>query len=293
MYDHGFVAFSELKHSSLILDRRYQGGSAGHAGDDPLAQLLPVGNQGGFRYLGSVRDNTVRLVVLYTSGAEPDWPDSLDVHTGLFTYFGDNRRAGRELHDTPRQGNALLRKIFQSSREGAEQRAQVPPLLLFDKPGSARDVRFRGLLAPGSERLIDQEELVAVWRTTAGVRFQNYRAVFTVLDVPAIDRAWLEEVIAGTRLGSTCPDPWRSWVQSRTYTPLLAPPTVIVRSRAQQLPTGPDAALLAAVYEHFHDTPYEFESFAADLWRSSQPSVDKIDVTRRWRDGGRDAVGEY
>jgi Restriction endonuclease len=25
----------------------------------------------------------------------------------------------------------------------------------------------------------------------------------------------------------------------------------------------------------------------------SEPNVDKIDVTRPWRDGGRDAVGEY
>lgn len=25
----------------------------------------------------------------------------------------------------------------------------------------------------------------------------------------------------------------------------------------------------------------------------SQPSVDRIDVTRPWRDGGRDAVGDY
>ena len=32
---------------------------------------------------------------------------------------------------------------------------------------------------------------------------------------------------------------------------------------------------------------------AADLWRISEPNVDKIDVTRPWHDGGRDAVGEY
>ena len=74
-----------------MVDRTYLGGTAGHAGDDPLARLLPVGNQGGFRYAGSVKAGTVRLAVLYTSGAEPNWPDSLDVHTGLFTYCGDNR----------------------------------------------------------------------------------------------------------------------------------------------------------------------------------------------------------
>jgi Restriction endonuclease len=51
--------------------------------------------------------------------------------------------------------------------------------------------------------------------------------------------------------------------------------------------------LLERVYEHFRDRPYDFEHFAADLWRMSEPKVDKIDVTRPWRDGGRDAVGEY
>jgi Restriction endonuclease len=44
---------------------------------------------------------------------------------------------------------------------------------------------------------------------------------------------------------------------------------------------------------HFKDRPHDFEQFAADLWRVSEPNVDKIDVTRPWRDGGRDAVGEY
>ena len=54
-----------------------------------------------------------------------------------------------------------------------------------------------------------------------------------------------------------------------------------------------DAPLLHLVYEHFMDRPYDFEQFAADLWQTSQPNVDRIDVTRPWRDGGRDAVGDY
>lgn len=62
-------------------------GTAGNAGDDPLARLLPVGNQGGFRTHGSPAKDAVRLAVLYTSGAEPDWPDALDPYLRL-------RRAG-------------------------------------------------------------------------------------------------------------------------------------------------------------------------------------------------------
>jgi hypothetical protein len=107
------VDFGQLAGADLGVDRIYKGGSAGNAGDDPLSRLLPgVGNQGGFRMYGSPIRDMVKLVVLYTSGAEPDWPDALDPYTGTFTYFGDNRSPGRELHDTPRKGNLMLSQSF-------------------------------------------------------------------------------------------------------------------------------------------------------------------------------------
>jgi hypothetical protein len=94
------------------VDRVYRGGTAGNTSDDPLSRLLPVGNQGGFRTHGRPVQDTVKLVVLYTSGAEPDWPDALDPYTGTFTYFGDNRSPGRDLHNTPRKGNLLLAAAY-------------------------------------------------------------------------------------------------------------------------------------------------------------------------------------
>lgn len=154
-------------------------------------------------------------------------------------------------------------------------------------------MRFRGLLAPGSTASAARKILSPLRRTRVGERFQNYRARFTVLAVPFIPHAWIEQLISGDPMGASCPDPWRAWVESRTYTPLLAPPTVIVRSREQQQPTPADRPLLDLVIQHFKGQPQDFEQFAADLWRISEPKVDRIDVTRPWRDGGRDAVGEY
>ena len=232
-------------------------------------------------------------MVLYTSGAEPDWPDALDPYTGAFTYFGDNRSPGRSLHDTPRKGNLLLDAVFTRAHAGREGRERVPPFLLFDKPGTGRDVRFRGLLAPGSDRLSGEEDLVAVWRTTGGHRFQNYRARFTVLNVPSVSRAWISELASGQATGASCPEPWRTWVETGRYNPLLAPPTVIIRSREAQHPRAADKPLLSLVYEHFKERPHDFEQFAADLMRRGYAEVDRIDVTRPWRDGGRDAVGDY
>ena len=98
------VPFTDLATADLVLDRVYAGGTRGNAGDDALAKLLPVGNQGGFRFNGSVARRTVRLVVLYTSGGKVDWPDHIEPTTGDFTYYGDNRKPGRDLHDTPRGG---------------------------------------------------------------------------------------------------------------------------------------------------------------------------------------------
>src|SRR4029077_20252607 len=106
--------------------------------------------------------------------------------------------------------------------------------------------RFRGLLAPGSDRTSGEEDLVAVWRTTKGQRFQNYRARFTVLDAGSVTRSWIKELAAGEPLGARaagggppgpgCPPAWRSWVKTGRYLPLQAPPTVITRSRGDQEP---------------------------------------------------------
>jgi Restriction endonuclease AspBHI N-terminal/Restriction endonuclease len=289
------VDFDHLTGADLVLDRVYRGGTVGDTRDEPLSKLLRVGNQGGFRPAGSVMQDSVKLVVLHTTGSEPDWPDALNPYTGTFTYYGDNREPGRALEDTPNKGNLLLSRVFDRLHGDAAERAKVPPFLLFDKPGGGRDVRFRGLLAPGSDRLSGEEDLVAVWRTTSGQRFQNYQARFTVLDTPVVTRAWINQLMAGQPLDDQCPAAWRAWVRRGTYAHLLAPPTVIVRPKEEQLPVPADRPLLDLVYQHFRGRgrAYDFEQFAADLWRVSEPKVDKIDVTRPWRDGGRDAIGEY
>jgi Restriction endonuclease AspBHI N-terminal/Restriction endonuclease len=288
------VAFDALTDAELVVDRVYQGGSFGDVRDDPIGRLVPgVGNQGGFRFAGSAGKGA-RLVVLYTTGAESDWPDALDVYTGSFVYYGDNRSPGKDLHDTGRRGNQLLRHMFEHSRSTLTERASIPPILLFEKSGTGRDVRFRGLLAPGDPALSTEEELVGVWRTTGGHRFQNYRAAFTVLDAPQVTRAWLRDSLDGRPLADSCPPAWLHWVRSRTYNSLKAPPTIIVRSKAQQLPTSAkEREVLRTLHQHFESRPTDFEQFAADLWQHADSHVDKIDVTRPWRDGGRDAVGDY
>lgn len=289
------VSFNHLSSADLVVDRVYDGGTVGNAGDDPLARLLPVGNQGGFRYKGSPRRGTVQLAVLYTTAAELDWPDSLDVQTGVFTYYGDNRSPGRELHDTQRGGNVLLRDVFQRTQGDEQDRRKVPPFLLFEKSTPGRRILFRGLLAPGAAALTEDDELTAIWRSSGGTRFQNYRARFTVLDVASVTRAWLTDVLNGNANDSPhCPGAWKSWVRGRTYQPLLAPSTTVVRPKAAQLPHDRGGQeILRTIRDFYRGNEHGFEACAVQLWRLVAPRTSRCDVTRPSRDGGRDAIGEY
>ncbi|MFJ4650454.1 hypothetical protein ACIP5Y_04165 [Nocardia sp. NPDC088792] len=97
-HDHA-VLFEDLVATDLHIDRLYSGRSAAGRSRDPISRLLGLGVQGGIRVKGSPIRNSVRLVALYSTGRDPDWPDCLDVQTGILTYFGDNKRPGAELHD--------------------------------------------------------------------------------------------------------------------------------------------------------------------------------------------------
>lgn len=295
MVDDAAVPFEALRDTDLVVDRHYRGGTEfKDVRDDPINRLLPVGNQGGFRFKGSVRQQNVKVVALYTSGQEQDWPDALDPETGDFTYFGDNRTHGSDLHDTTRGGNLLLRDMFEWTHQGPEQRRRVPPIFLFEKYPPGRDVIFRGLLVPGSARLHADEELVAVWRTTRGNRFQNYRSHFTVLDVASVSRQWINEILVGDPVGSAAPRPWLHWVQGRIYKAMEAPRTIQVRSKSEQYPQRAEQrAILERVHGYFAPNPVEFEHFAAQMWLHSDPNVAAVDVTRPSRDGGRDGIGTY
>ncbi|MFI5532469.1 restriction endonuclease [Kitasatospora sp. NPDC051853] len=291
------VAFADLGSADLVVDAVYAGGTTGNLRDEPINKIVPgVGNQGGFRPAGHPKNGAVRLSVLFTTGGEVDWPDQLDAETGTFTYFGDNRTPGRDLHAPSRGGNLLLRDAFAAARGTPEERAaKVPPFLLFERARErGRAVRFRGLLVPGGPTLSADDELSAVWRTTAGERFQNYRARFTVLDESRVTRAWIRHVLSGGDRMQGAPRAWADWVTDRTYRPLVAPRTTDLRSKESQLPSDKvGAAVLSTIREHFRGRESYFESCAVEIWRLMAPATGDCDVTRPSRDGGRDAVGKY
>lgn len=282
------VPFESLSDADLVVDAVYQGGSLGHAGDDPLVKLLSVDNTGGFRIRGR-RAGKIDILALVMGAKSPDWPDGLDRETGVITYFGDNRRPGNDLHDTGRQGNMILRRMFDSVST-PELRRTVPPILAFEKTGTGRNMRFLGLAVPGAAST--DGGLVAVWRSRDSLRFQNYKALFTILDVSSLSRKWVESAISGGQRAD--PTALCRWQESGHAVALRAVPSRRWRSPAQQLPDSrAHIRLIKELTDHFAGRPHDFETCACELARMMLPGIVEFDLTRQTMDGGRDATGTY
>lgn len=231
------IRFERCSTADLVVDAVYEGEAGGKGiSAEALGRLLPgVGNQGGFRASGA--GDQKKLVALFSSGEDADWPDTLDAASGLFTYYGDNKRPGHELHETARGGNRLLRNAYASLHASPPERHRIPPFFVFTKyptAVSARSFQFKGLAVPGFSGVSQTTDLVAVWKTTDGQRFQNYRAVFTILDVPKVARAWIHDLDAGNPLTANAPAAWLEWARSGRYRALTAESTTVIRSAEAQ-----------------------------------------------------------
>ena len=277
---------------ALLVDAIYTGGRSGNSGDDPLHPLIGVSNQGGFRHIGTKEEP--RLLVITSSRKDPDWPDDLDRESGVYTYYGDNKKPGLELHETPRWGNLMLRDMFTRSHGSRTQRMKVPPVLVFSGTGEWRDVRFLGLAVPGGESFNANSDLVAVWRMKNGERFQNYQAKFTILDVASVSMEWLNEVKQGNPLSAACPTEWRLWVETGRLKPLKAQRTIEFRRKEEQLPADEKGKrLMHLMHQYFKENPFRFEACAAKVAEMMLKNIVSIDLTRPVVDGGRDAVGRF
>jgi hypothetical protein len=187
----------------------------------------------------------------------------------------------------------MLKWCFSLLHSVTPDRTKIPPFLIFARGGKGRDVIFRGLAVPGTKD-DPGEDLVALWRSKSGQRFQNYRARFTILDAGVVHREWILAVKAGDPLHPSAPHAWTAWVQSGVGEALRAEPVIQYRTPEQQSPAiGRDAALVACIYEYFKENPHGFEHCAAALATMMDPNINVETITRPSVDGGRDAIGTY
>jgi len=289
----------DLENSNLIVDCLYEGGKdlTKGAGNDPFNKLLGLSNQGGFRYLKSAK-GSYKYIILTSNLSEPDWPDHLDEEKGMFTYFGDNRNAGSEIHNTRKKGNLILRDIFDDLHNGREK--NIPPIFIFTNLPKTRDYEFRGLAVPGFEGLGQTDDLVAIWKSKEGKRFQNYRAIFTILNVSKISRNWINDLKNDNLITNNTPKEWVDWVKNGRYTPLTSTKITKIRTRLEQLPRNKnEKSVLNAIIDYLYSNykPREaqnnFEKCAAEIVKLMDRNILNYDLTRPWRDGGVDAYGKY
>ncbi len=290
--------FDELTKAPLVVDAVYEGGNIGNLKSEVISKVLSVENDkgeslkvhttGGFRYRGKLPNPLV--VVLTSNSSEPAWPDSINPFTGQLTYFGDNRSPG-ELHETHLGGNQILADSFARFGDGKKARESLPVFFYFTK-WSGFSQQFRGLVVPSGIGVTADDQLSAIWRTKNGARFQNYRAIFTVLNIPEISRQWITDLMLGKDKLINSPESYRQWVATGKYEPLVSENVIQIRTKQEQLPQ--DAAglkLVGHIHQRFENKPHDFEPVALALWGLLSKLPMDAEVTRKAVDGGRDAFG--
>lgn len=295
------VRFEDLETADLVVDCIYKGGSAPNLSAEPFHKLIPgCENMGGFRKkLREDKSGKFAYVVLYTSMEELEWPDFLEEETGIFRYYGDNRKPGRTLTDTKKQGNLVLETTFSLLNEGINLE-DIPPFFVFKKAGNGRDIQFLGLAAPGNPKISPDRDLVAFWRTVNGKRFQNYEAYFTILNTGSepISRKWIESLIYDHKNNlELAPEVWRKFIKKgrNGIEALKAPRIVKIPTKEEQL-GGNDIEgrkCIEIIRKHYEGFPQGFEECAVNIVSKMDPNFVDFSLTRPWRDGGRDAVGKY
>ncbi|MDB8562385.1 restriction endonuclease [Turicibacter sanguinis] len=296
MKKNGAIDYNDLEKADLIIDCLYKHNPlGGNLGGNPLYPLLKVRNQGGFRpkvaVKGGVNTYNLHYIVLVITEYNPDWPDEVDKEQGLLVYYGDQRRPGHALLDTNFKGNYLLEATFE--RLHSNRRDEIPPIFVFSQEN--KDVRFTGLVVPGYKDITMEDDLVAVWAMEKNQRYQNYKAIFTILDVNEISRNWIDDIMRGNTLTSPyIPTNYKKWVDTGVYTPLKAHPVRKFRNPEEQLPKvgSIDDKLVSIILDYF-ENGYAFEACAIALCKMLDKNIMSISGTRRTRDGGKDGIGKY
>ncbi|MEH6892219.1 restriction endonuclease [Bacillus sp. JJ864] len=287
------VSFANLDKVNLILDEMYLSGKNGNISDEVLSKLMYVENSGGFRARGNKKEFDLKYVVLFTTGEDVDWVDEIDIESGKFIYYGDNKKPGRTLHDerNNKMGNIILRECFNRLHSG--DRSEIPPFFVFSKE-KGRDVRFRGIAVPGYEGMCSNEDLIAMWSIKNGCRFQNYKSTFTILDVSEVERKWIHDLLIDKGIESKhAPKAWKDWILKGCYTPLKAKKSKKYRNKQEQLPNSKrDLEIIDTIYGYFK-TGQAFEPCAGKIAQLMDSNIIGYDVTKKTRDGGRDIVGKY
>lgn len=258
-----------------------------------------INNVSGFRPKSRSDINNTEIIscafcVLITNFGELEWPDQINLETGIFTYYGDNRVPGAAIDSTPVGGNKLLQLTYENLHSNS--RDLINPFICFEavKTMEGSYMKFLGIAAPGGQGISSVDDLVAVWKIKDKKRFQNYRAIFTILNEGEISKLWLEDLVDGVKPHKSkyAPASWSYWVKTGIYNAMECKSEINPRAKFDQLPTSADEIrILEYLFNNLSDR--EFEYAAAEIVRLLDPAFKDLFVTQASKDGGRDVIGKY
>ena len=295
--------YEELDKADLFIDAIYMSPRPPKQGlaNEVLSKFLKVQNMGGFRVAKKADKTGDAYLVLYLNGYTPAWPDDFDTETGILTYYGDNIEAGSDVEKTSKGGNSILCQIFDNLAKGGNALKDIPPILLFQETDDEKyDVRFLGLAVPGVPNIHPDEYFSTVWRTQDGVRFSNYVAKFTVIKLKegCIRKEWLYALKQNSdKAMDWAPSAWKDFIQKGLagIEPLAAPKVIQYPGKDAMLPSDKEGMEIVKIIhkKYGKNDSVGFEKFAKRLMYLIDSNFRNINLTRPWKDGGRDAIAEY
>lgn len=132
-----------------------------------------------------------------------------------------------------------------------------------------------------------------------GNRFLNYESYFTILDTGTepITQDWLKSLIDDHENNLRyAPLVWKNFIAKgrNGIQALKAPRIHHVPSKNDQINCDSEGErCIEIIYNHYKENPFGFEACATELIKNMDTNFVKFELTRPWRDGGRDAFGEY
>jgi hypothetical protein len=247
------VPFENLTTCDLIPGQVLESGIAGTIADEPISKAFGVGNAGGFRFKGTVANT--RLVVLYSTGLEKEWPNANDAEQNEYKYFGDNKVANSDPLVTPHGGNQILKRAFDSSNLQTEN--PVPLFALLRKTGSGRDAELVGFAVPKFVCADGQSGLREVQIPNEHGVVRNFLATFELLDVGSWPRAEFQMFMSEGQDNflDYAPQEFRNWIAELIKTSDATNDLNEVGGNPVELDIRPDAKMLD-IFENITYTPW-------------------------------------
>ena len=147
---------------------------------------------------------------------------------------------------------------------------------------------------PGNPHIPPDRDLVSFWRSKGNERFQNYEAYFTILDEGEIRKEWIHDLLYDHSNLRYAPHKWKKYIKEgkEGIVALSAKSVIEMPTKYQQMQTNEDGRLCLSMIREFCNGKRSqiFEQCAVDIVSKMDAHFKSCEITRPWRDGGRDAA---